>query len=488
MAPPRKSSGPASSKVGKKGGKVDGKGPSKLGGDVLMGGESLSDGGNTTDVSRAVPPPGKALLEHSAYECSSTSDEENTEAREGGSKVAKIGSPRATRLARSDLVTSPRLSDGRRKRAVSGRTGDSETDGATALGAAVGAVSAKVPQKSGGLGGAASSVAQLKAVTKSLLGVVLDARLDSGVSKGVMEHAHRFEELFITLLTENERLRGRLDVLQVAGTSPIVPASKARKAVPPPPPPGSSGLRPPVETWSVVVSGKGASTTKEVASKVVEEVGPTLAGVRVHEVKATRDGRAIIRTPSVAERDRIASNPKFREVGLDVAVNDKIGPKVIVRGVHSEITPDEFMGDLYEMNLKGIMTPEAFRKGMRLASRPWKAGSGVVSVMLEGSATACDALLSVGRVYCKWFSFKVYSLDPIMACFRCMGFDHRARDCRSAKDLCYRCGQEGHSAARCGNAAHCRNCHFKGLDADHRLMSALCPIYSALIARANARH
>lgn len=53
--------------------------------------------------------------------------------------------------------------------------------------------------------------------------------------------------------------------------------------------------------------------------KVVE---PNL-GVRVHEVKEVRDGGAIIRTPSVAERENIVANTKLIDVGLEVSINDE---------------------------------------------------------------------------------------------------------------------------------------------------------------------
>lgn len=47
----------------------------------------------------------------------------------------------------------------------------------------------------------------------------------------------------------------------------------------------------PVKTWLVVVRGKKGVTFKE----VLTEVEPTL-GARVHELKPSRDGGAVIRT------------------------------------------------------------------------------------------------------------------------------------------------------------------------------------------------
>ncbi|KAI8115053.1 putative 50 kDa protein in type I retrotransposable element R1DM [Lucilia cuprina] len=133
-------------------------------------------------------------------------------------------------------------------------------------------------------------------------------------------------------MAENEKLMGRLEVLEAVQSTfkvPAVPAvvsrsaSAARRvpvvsataaAVAP-----AANLTKPVETWSVVVKGKKGVTSKEVVDKVVKEVGPTL-GVRVHELRPLRrsDG-TVIRTPSVAEREKVAANVKFGEVGLEVA-------------------------------------------------------------------------------------------------------------------------------------------------------------------------
>lgn len=40
--------------------------------------------------------------------------------------------------------------------------------------------------------------------------------------------------------------------------------------------------------------------------------------------------------------------------------NEKLGLAVVVQGVHSQITPDELMGGLFEVNLKDKMSLEAF--------------------------------------------------------------------------------------------------------------------------------
>ncbi|KAI8126847.1 putative 50 kDa protein in type I retrotransposable element R1DM [Lucilia cuprina] len=219
------------------------------------------------------------------------------------------------------------------------------------------------------------TVVSAKDITQEMMEAVLVDGVDPILGRRFLENAARFEALVFNLMAENEKLNGRQEVLEAVQCTfkvsavpavvsrsasasrsvPAVPANTAAVAT-------AANLPKPMETWSVVVKGKKGVTSKEVVEKVVKEVGPTL-GVRVHELRPLRrsDG-AVIRTTSVAERDKVAASEKFGEVGLELSVNDKLGPKVVVQRAHPEITPDEFMGELYDLNFRRRMTPEEFKR------------------------------------------------------------------------------------------------------------------------------
>lgn len=340
---------------------------------------------------------------------------------------------------------------------------------------------------------AVDPVAELKAITGDLMDAILADSVERSVVRAVSTISARYELLLMRLVAENERMRGRLDA--GVGSGPIVApvavaAASARRGVRA----GTSGapekfplLPKPVETWSVVVKGRDAATSKEVVEKVVREVAPTL-GVRVHGVRPMKAGGAVIRTPSVAEREQIRSNRKFAEVGLDVSVNDKIGQKVVVQRVHAEISPDEFMEGLYESNLGDMMPVAQFRRNVRLVSAPWRVKDGeVVNVTLECTKRVVDRLISTGA-YIKWFRFRVREQEIVQTCFRCLGFNHWVQECRMKEETCRRCGVVGHRASACRSEVRCRDCEFKGFPADHRMLSVACPVYGAMVARVNSRH
>lgn len=208
-------------------------------------------------------------------------------------------------------------------------------------------------------------------------------------------------------IVKNERLRGKIEaydgmaarggVRPVSGTS-MVAVSQVPSVVPAAAPvDGQVGLPVPVQAAPVVtpvetahplvVRGKKGISSREVMKKVLEKVGSTLK-VRDDEVKETRDGGAVIHTPSIAEQQRIAENTKFADVGLEV----------VVQRVHAEISTDEFMQELYEMNFVGELSPESFKRIVRLTSSPWKAGGAdsKLNVILECTDRVADMLSAKG--------------------------------------------------------------------------------------------
>lgn len=121
------------------------------------------------------------------------------------------------------------------------------------------------------------------------------------------------------------------------------------------------------------------------------------------------------------------------------------------------------------MYLKEVITPEEFKKTVRLSTEPWtqEGNNGAVMVTIECSRLMAETLLGVGRVYIKWFAFRLCKKVDQVGCFRYLSFDHWVSECRVAVDVCRRCGQTGHKAVNCSNAMQCRNCAFKGKPAGH---------------------
>jgi len=212
-------------------------------------------------------------------------------------------------------------------------------------------------------------------------------------------------------------------------------------------------------------------------------VSPSL-GVRVHEVRELRQGGgAIIRTPSVGELQKVVTSKRFAEVGLNVAQNATEKPKVVVYDVDTAIGPEEFMQELHENNFDSEMTLSQLKKSVYLVTKAWSVTDGATVNVTPEVDDRAMAKLDVGRVYIKWFSFRCRSQVRTYACHRCVGFDHKVSECRQKDNVCRQCGQQGHAAAKCQNPVDCRNCRHRGQPTGHYMLSNVCPIYGALLAK-----
>ncbi|KAM8701632.1 hypothetical protein ACLKA7_005239, partial [Drosophila subpalustris] len=142
----------------------------------------------------------------------------------------------------------------------------------------------------------AKSAAPLKSVgqaiekMKAISNGVLKSALDEGVSASLlcdlMDRTSAYETLLFSLVAENERLRGRLEVLSERASHgraqqvPVPPAA-ARKGGPESTVSSTPEIPRPVETWSLVVRSKTAGkTAKDVVEQVVKEASGYLNRTR----------------------------------------------------------------------------------------------------------------------------------------------------------------------------------------------------------------
>lgn len=68
----------------------------------------------------------------------------------------------------------------------------------------------------------------------------------------------------------------------------------------------------PVKIWSVAVLGKNATDTPK---EVIEQVGPTMV-IRINGIKHIHGCEAVVRIPSVEEKEKIMSDAKYVKSGL----------------------------------------------------------------------------------------------------------------------------------------------------------------------------
>lgn len=91
-------------------------------------------------------------------------------------------------------------------------------------------------------------------------------------------------------------------------------------------------------------------------------------------------------------------------------------------------------------------------------------------------------LLDIGRIKVGWSRCRVRLRTEILRCFKCLGFGHRAGECKGPDrgDKCWRCGgnEDRHRAATCRKPPICLLCQEnKQPSWDHPTGGVRCPEY-----------
>lgn len=112
-----------------------------------------------------------------------------------------------------------------------------------------------------------------------------------------------------------------------------------------------------------------------------------------------------------------------------------------------------------------------------------KNGNTYYNAVLELDVKVFAKILAEERLNVGWERCKVYDAVQVLRCFKCKGFNHKAKDCGET-EVCTKC-HGAHISKECNETAinKCINCIRAnkdlnmGLDINHDTMDRLCPVY-----------
>ncbi len=197
--------------------------------------------------------------------------------------------------------------------------------------------------------------------------------------------------------------------------------------------------------------------------------------VKVRTIRPARGGGVVVETASDRLRKALSRCAGLVEAGLRAVEPKVMDPRVIVYSVPNEMTNEHLLRGMYEKSLREHVSVNEFTKRVKIVRR--EDGQRLGNVIVELPLPWRDRLLQDGRVFVGWNSFRCCSYERVMCCFRCQGYDHRARECKS-EPLCYKCGKSGHRMNECKAAEDCSNCRARKLPSEHLARSPRCPMYA----------
>ena len=92
-------------------------------------------------------------------------------------------------------------------------------------------------------------------------------------------------------------------------------------------------------------------------------------------------------------------------------------------------------------------------------------------------------IMSTQKINIGWEKCRIFDGTEVVMCYKCKGFNHKARDCRN-QDVCHKC-HGNHQSKECTKEVlmKCINCirsnqKFNlGLDENHSTTNKECPVY-----------
>lgn len=228
---------------------------------------------------------------------------------------------------------------------------------------------------------------------------------------------------------------------------------------------------------AVIIKAKVGESYAEILKNLKTKVGQNLIGVQA--VRRSRGGDVILEISKDADADKIEKN-----IATAYGSGDnirKLAPKISIEINNIDPTVDgaEIVKQIAEK--LETMSHEVSVKSLKTTY------SGNLRAIIEIPADTKNKIgdkITLGFTNCN-----VKMASSIVRCYRCHGFGHISYGCteiKQGKDICRKCGREGHSIKDCVSESKCRLCAKLGLSEDnikHVAGALSCPQYKKYITR-----
>lgn len=207
---------------------------------------------------------------------------------------------------------------------------------------------------------------------------------------------------------------------------------------------------------AVIVKPKSAQDHVKTKEDIRRNVDPIDAGVNITKIKNLANGSVLVACKDVSDQDKFQKLVGDR---LSSAYETKgvrgLTPKVRIAGLSQEYTEVELLRYLTEMN-KSMFPVGYVCKVINVS--PTKKNKEMFQAVLQVDRDLYSRMMQVGYVLVGYDSCPVFDALDIPRCFKCNGFFHSSKWCKSAS-CCPRCGS-AHSVSECKAVKlSCINCH-----------------------------
>lgn len=198
---------------------------------------------------------------------------------------------------------------------------------------------------------------------------------------------------------------------------------------------------------------KSGAKTKEEVKRIID---PTDLGIGIAKVKGVKDGGIAVCCESKVDSQKLKNDVEMKLGGeYEVSEVKKWKPRLKIVGIEEDLSGEELrecisrqnpnIGDISELEVKVVR----------------KIKTGYIAIV-EVNSDLFTKILDCGRLKIKWKICPVFECLDIMRCYKCLGFNHKADDCKNVegnRQVCSLCSCEGHRESECmSEDPKCINC------------------------------
>lgn len=224
---------------------------------------------------------------------------------------------------------------------------------------------------------------------------------------------------------------------------------------------------------------KSYKSASEIKKAFKEAIKPSDFDLRVNHL-ITLNSLAIKIIAKTVNLEKLCKCSNLNELGLKIKDKERLKPRLLIRDFPSDIAFSDIVKVIakatgYNDNLEEIRVLTEFTK---------KNGNSR-NIVIEVSPQVRIKLINYGRLYLNYESCRIEDYVRVLQCYKCLKFNHLAKNCTATVTTCGHCSGE-HNSRDCTqkNKIKCANCDRQGIIASQHsaLDSQKCPI---LIKRKN---
>ena len=201
-----------------------------------------------------------------------------------------------------------------------------------------------------------------------------------------------------------------------------------------------------------------AKTLKENPKQLKDAINQDLNGIEIKQIKFTKNNNMLLYLANKQDYDQLTceeANVQFAGKSLTI-LKPKLYPFVI-KGINYNNAKDQ----KEELSEQGVVNMKEIK-----SARNKDAIINKVIVFCENEDTATNHK-NKGYIYISYQKYRIEEYKPaikLTSCYKCQKFGHIAKQCKSEKTICPKCGNDNHSRDEnnklicTADKKHCINC------------------------------